>query len=624
MGTHQPWKILRVNLNNHATQIQEMPFDSIRQFMGGRTLGAYLMLQEIPAGVDPLGPDNKLIFATGVLTHSKLSGASRFSVMAKSPLSGGYGEAEAGGWWGPELVAAGFNAIILEGQAESPVYLWIHDGEVEIRDARPIWGMTNKKTYDWLAAEHGRVRIAQIGPAGENRVRYAHIINELHHVNGRAGMGCVMGSKKVKAIVVHGTAERVLAHPEEFEALRQWHNQYLTTSFYGKYFREHGTSAGLEYQNLMGGLPTRNFQQMVFEQADEISGKVLDESYLKSRGTCYGCSLRCKPISYLPDDETVSPALGGPEYETMAALGSLLGISSMASIVKANALMNDYGLDSISMGGTIAFAMECYQKGLLTKHDTGGLELNFGNVPVTLELIKSIAYRQGIGDLLAEGSLRVAQKIGKDAIAFAMQVKGQEMPMHDPRTKISQALAYAVCPTGADHNTSAFDDMYAKKGGYLDNAKPLGILSPVPERSLGPEKVRLYTYLHFERSLCNSLLLCMFVANPMAPMTINKLTEVTRAVTGWDISEWEMMKVGERGITLARLFNIKQGLSSVDDHLPPRMMEPIKEGNRTGWVVDPQELRKAIDIYYGMMGWDENGIPTNAKLAELGFTELVA
>jgi aldehyde:ferredoxin oxidoreductase len=185
-------------------------------------------------------------------------------------------------------------------------------------------------------------------------------------------------------------------------------------------------------------------------------------------------------------------------------------------------------------------------------------------------------------------------------------------------------LAYAVCPTGADHNTSAFDDMYAKKGGYLDNAKPLGILSPVPERSLGPEKVRLYTYLHFERSLCNSLLLCMFVANPMAPMTINKLTEVTRAVTGWDISEWEMMKVGERGITLARLFNIKQGLSSVDDHLPPRMMEPIKEGNRTGWVVDPQELRKAIDIYYGMMGWDENGIPTNAKLAELGFTELVA
>jgi aldehyde:ferredoxin oxidoreductase len=624
MPPHQSWKILRVNLNNHSTLIQEMPFDSIRQFMGGRTFGAYLMLQEIPAGIDPLGPDNKLIFATGVLTHSKLSGASRFSVMAKSPLTGGYGEAEAGGWWGPELVAAGFNAIVLEGQAELPVYLWIHDGEVEIRDAHLIWGMTNKQAYDWLVAEHGRVRIAQIGPAGENLVRYAHIINELHHVNGRAGMGCVMGSKKVKAIVVHGTAERVLAHPEDFETIRQWHNQYLTTSFYGKYFREHGTSSGLEYQNLMGGLPTRNFQQMVFEHADEISGKVLDESYLKSRGTCYGCSLRCKPISYLPDDETVSPALGGPEYETMAALGSLLGISDMASIVRANALMNDFGLDSISVGGTIAFAMECYQKGLLTKHDTGGLDLNFGNVPVTLELIKQIAYRQGIGDLLAEGSLRVAQKIGQGAIAFAMQVKGQEMPMHDPRTKISQALAYAVCPTGADHNTSSFDDMYAKKGGYLDSAKPLGILSPVPERSLGPEKVRLYTYLHFERSLCNSLLLCMFVANPMAPMTINKLTEVTRAVTGWDISEWEMMKVGERGITLARLFNIKQGKSSLDDNLPPRMMEPIKEGNRTGWVVDPQELQKAIDIYYGMMGWDENGIPTNAKLAELGFTELLA
>lgn len=622
MGTHRPWKILRAILNDQSMLVQDMPFDDIRQFLGGRAFGAYTLLQEIPAGADPLGPDNKLIFATGVLTYSKFAGASRFSVMAKSPLTGGYGEAEAGGWWGPELVAAGFNAIILEGKAEKPVYLWLHDGVAEIRDAGTIWGKTNKQAYDWLIAEHGKARIAQIGPAGENLVRYAHILNELHHVNGRSGLGAVMGSKKVKAIVVRGTAERELADPEAFEVLHQWHNQFLTTSFYGKYFREHGTSAGVEYQNMMGGLPTRNFQDMEFEQADQISGKVLDEKYIKRRGTCYGCTLRCKPVSYIPNDETIDPALGGPEYETMASMGSLLGVSDLAVIVKANALANDLGLDTISLGGTIAFAMECFEAGLLTEQDTDGLRLNFGNAASMLKLVELIAHRQGIGDLLADGSLRAAQKIGKGAERYAMQVKGQEFPMHDPRTKISQALAFAVCPTGADHNTSPFDDMYAKKGGYLDFAKPLGILRPVPERSLGPEKVRLYTYLHIERSLCNSLLLCMFVAAPMTPLTINKLTEVTRAITGWDISEWEMMKVGERGVTLGRLFNLKHGLTAADDRLPSRMMEPIRKGRKEGWVVEPKELDESIKTYYGMMGWDEKGVPNRAKLVELALDNL--
>jgi len=622
MGNRRPWKTLRVNLNNRTTVVEALPDELLRQYLGGRAFGAYTILKEVPATADPLGPENKLVFATGVLTQSKLSGASRYSVLAKSPLTGGYGEAEAGGWWGPELVAAGFNAIILEGQADSPVYLWIHDGTVEIRDARHLWGMGNKKCYDQLIAEHGRVRIAQIGPAGENLVRYAHIINELHHLNGRTGMGAVMGSKKVKAIVVKGSFEREIANPEAFEALRQWHNQFLTTSFYGKYFRDHGTSAGLEYANMLGQLPTRNFRAMVFEQANQINGKVLDEGFIKNRGTCYGCLLRCKPVSYVPGDDSVEPALGGPEYETMAALGSLVGVSDMALLVKANAMTNDFGLDSISLGGSIAFAMECFEAGLLTEQDTDGLQLNFGNGEAVLSLIERIANRQGIGDLLAEGSLRASQKIGRGAEAFAMQVKGQEMPMHDPRTKISQALAFAVCPTGADHNTSSFDDMFAKKGGYLDNVKSLGILIPVPERSLGAEKVRLYTYLHLERSLCNSLLLCMFVASPTTPLTLTKLAEVTRAVTGWDISEWEMMKVGERGLTLARLFNNKHGMTAADDHLPSRMFEPIKEGFKTGWVVDPQELHKATQTYYGMMGWDDQGVPTRVKLVELGLGNL--
>jgi aldehyde:ferredoxin oxidoreductase len=611
-----------VNLSSGEISIEELPETMVRRLYGGRAFGAYHLVKEVPPGADPFGPENKLIFADGILAQSKLSGASRFSVLAKSPLTGGFGEAEAGGWWGPELAAAGYNAIILEGQSSTPVYLWIHDGEVELRDASEIWGQPNQQAYHWIQEKHGRVRIVQIGPAGENLVRYANLVNELRHANGRSGLGAVMGSKKVKAIAVSGSLERELADPEAFDALRQWHNKYLIESFYGKYFREHGTPAGLEYQNIMGGLPTRNFRDMTFEHAADISGKVLDDQYLKRHGTCYGCVLRCKPVAYVEGDASVDPILGGPEYEALASLGSLCGVVDMPALIKANALANDFGLDVISLGNSIAFAMECFEAGLLTEKDTDGLQLCFGNSETMLELVERIAYRRGIGDLLAEGTHRAAERIGAGAETFANQVKGQELPMHDPRTKISQALAYAVCPTGADHNTSPFDDMYAKKGGYLNNAAPLGIFQTIPETSLGPEKVRLYTYLHLERSLYNSLLLCTFVAQPMTPLNLTKISDVIRATTGWDVSEWEMMKVGERGITLARLFNVLQGKTAADDRLPPRMHKPIESGPKAGRVVDEQELAAAVKLYYGMMGWDDQGTPTSAKLAELDLADL--
>jgi aldehyde:ferredoxin oxidoreductase len=618
------WKTLRVDLQARDYLIEERSSDWVRKFLGGRAFGAYHLVQEVPPDADPLGPENKLIFAAGILTQSKLSGASRFSTLAKSPLSGGYGEAEAGGWWGPELVAAGFNAIIIENQADTPVFLWIHDGEVEIRDAQKLWGMTNEECYAEMRGELGKVRIAQIGPAGENLVRYAHIVNELHHVNGRSGMGAVMGSKKLKAIAVSGSATPRIANPELFGELRSWHNKYLLESFYGKYFREHGTASGLEYQNVMGGLPTRNFQEMTFSHASEIGSEALEKTFLEGRGTCYGCVLRCKPLSKDSADKRVIPALGGPEYESLAALGSLCGVSDLEAIVRANALANSYGLDSISLGACIAFAMDCFEASLLTKEDTGGLELTFGNATAMLTLIEDIAYRRGLGDLLAEGAKRAAQEIGHGADQFVFHVKGQEFPMHDPRGKLSQALAFSVCPTGADHNTSPFDDMYAKKGIFLDNAAPLGILEPVAQDSLGPEKVRLYTYLHIERSLYNSLLLCQFVAPPTTPLTLTKLTEIVRAVTGWDVSEWEMMKVGERGITMARLFNVTHGIDRADDWLPDRMFQTIDIGPKMGKVVNAESLRDAIDLYYGMMGWDSEGIPTKAKLAELGLTELMS
>ena len=613
-----PWKTLRVNLSSRTWSIEEPDEVWLRTYLGGRAFGAYHLLREVPAGADPLGGENKIIIACGVLTYTKLSGASRYSVMAKSPLTGGFGEAEAGGWWGPELVSAGFNAIILEGLASAPVYLLIKDGALQILDAAPIWGKGNKDTHDWLLATHGKMRSLQIGPAGEQQVRYATLVNEIRHVHGRCGLGAVMGSKKVKAIVCQGSSEKYIANPSAFEVLREWHNKYLLESFYGKFFREHGTPSGFEYQNVMGSLPTRNFNQDTFEKAAEIGSKKLEDDHIRGHATCYGCVLRCKPVCHMNGDPTVDPALGGPEYETMAALGSCCGITDMPTVVKANALATDLGLDSISLGGTIAFAMECFEKGLLKASDCDGLELCFGNSATLLELIPKIARREGIGNLLAEGSLRAAQHIGGDALKLAQHVKGQELPMHDPRTKMTQALAFSVNPAGADHNTSGFDDMYSKKGLFLATAAPLGILSPVDETSLGLEKVRLYTYLSTERSLYNCLLLCIFVGTPTTTLTLNKLAEITQAVTGWDISTWELMKIGERALTLARLFNLKHGITARDDRLPERMFTAIGSGPKVGRVVNKKELEDAKKTYYGMMGWDENGIPTLAKLAELG------
>lgn len=618
------WKALRVNLTNRTVQVESLDPLLVRKFMGGRALGAYYLLKEISANAEPLGPENKLIFATGVLTYSQISGANRYSVLAKSPLTGGFGEAEAGGWWGPALVAAGFNLIIFEGKADSPVYLFVQDGKAELKDAAPIWGKGNRDTYVWLRAQHGSsIRSAQIGPAGENLVRYACIVNEVRHVNGRSGLGAVMGSKNLKAIAVQGTGKPQIANPEVVTKWKDWHNKLLTESFYGKYFTEHGTAAGFDYQNVMGCLPTRNYTEDTFEHIAKLSSTVLEQKYLKGHSTCYGCVLRCKPVSFIADDPSVDPRTGGPEYESMAALGSLCGISDLEAVVRANAMATDLGLDSISLGVTLAFAMECTEKGLLTPELTQGVDLRFGNAPVMLETIQDIALRKGFGDLLAEGTRKAAEKIGKGAIQYAMQVKGQELPMHDPRTKFGLALAYAVNPAGADHNTAPFDDMYAKKGQMLSAAASLGILEPVPEANFGPEKVRLYTYLSLERGIYNCLLLCIFVGVPTTPVTLPKLAELVSAVTGWDVSSWELMKVSERGINLAKLFNVKHGITADDDTLPVRMLEPIKSGPKMGKVVKKEEFETAKKLYYSMMGWDDHAVPTPAKLAELGLFDLM-
>ncbi|MEM2260367.1 MAG: aldehyde ferredoxin oxidoreductase family protein, partial [Candidatus Methanomethylicaceae archaeon] len=408
-------KIVRIDLANEKISIEEVDDYIYRMYLGGRGLGAYFLFKELKPKIDPLSSENKLIFATGILTGVPLPGFSKYSVVSKSPLTNSFGEAEAGGFFGPELKFAGFDALIIEGKSEKPVYLWINNGKIEIRDAKHLWGKTTKDTQEEIRKELNDklIRVASIGLAGENLVRYACIINELKYVNGRSGLGAVMGSKKLKAIAVRGHKRIKYKNEEKIRELIKWVAENWK-NFPGTVARNtYGTSIGVMVNNKIGILPTKNFQGGYFEKAEEISGEKMKETILIKTEGCYACPIRCKRVVKGKEPYVTDPDYGGPEYETVAAFGSLCYIDDLNAIALANQMCNAYGLDTISTGCVIAFAMECYENNILTKNDTNGLDLKFGNKEAMLKLIEMIAKREGIGDLLAEGVMRASKKIGK-------------------------------------------------------------------------------------------------------------------------------------------------------------------------------------------------------------------
>jgi len=606
-------KVLRVNLSNKSISIEELGEDFYRKYFGGRGLIVYYLLTELEPGIDPLGPDNKLIFAGGPLTGAPLAGAGRSSVGAKSPLTGAYGDSEAGGFWGAELKKAGFDAVIIEGKSPSPVYLWIKDEKAEIRDASHIWGKKTAEVQDILKQElgDGRVRIAQIGAAGENLVSYANIAHDLTHFAGRTGMGAVMGSKNLKAVAVRGTKKVELVDSDAVKELSQWMAQNFKKK--ALHFHELGTASLVNILNEAGGLPTRNFTSGTFEGAGRISGEALKETIFVKSETCYFCPIRCKRVVKASEPYEVDPIYGGPEYETIASLGSLLGIDNLTAVAKGNELCNAFGLDTISTGVSIAFAMECYEKGLLTKEETGGIELSFGNADAVLELIEQIAYKRGFGRLLSEGVKKAAEKIGKGSSKFAMHVKGQEIPMHEPRLKQGLGIGYMVSPTGADHCHNIHDTYFSASAELI---KPLGLLNPIPLQDIGEEKMRLLAYFGNWRHFGNCALLCMFV-----PWSYKQVVKMVEAVTGWETSLWELLKVGERAATLCRIYNIREGFTKDDDMLRDRWIkESFREGPLKGVKFTKEDLEQARLNYYGIMGWDENGVPTRGKLIDLGIS----
>ena len=610
MGKGYTGQILRVNLTNGKISVDTQSDTWYRTYFGGTGIIAYYLMKELEPGVDPLGPENKLIFATGPVVGAPLAGSGRNSVGAKSPLSGAIGFTEAGGFWGPELKRAGYDAIIIEGKADKPCYISIVDGKAEIRDAAQYWGKLAHEVEEGIKAELGDkgVRVTQCGIAGENQVKFACIVNDLTHFYGRTGMGAVMGSKNLRAVAVRGHHPVEVANKEKVAELAKWMVE-KAPELAGS-MTQYGTTGTILNLNAAGGLPTRNFTQGVFDGAENISGQHMNETILIERDSCFACPIKCKRVVKTGAPYNVDPKYGGPEYETLGAMGSTTGVSDLEVVAKGNELAAAYVLDSISTGMTIAFAMECYENGLLTKEQTDGVELKFGNGPAMLELITKIANREGLGNLLAEGSARAAAKIGHGADKCLGTVKGQEAPMHDPRLKMGLGIGYALSPTGADHCHNIHDTAYEKK---VEGLGPWGILETMKATDLGPNKMQTLKVGTAWKILDNCVEICQFV-----PWTHEQIVEIVKAVTGWNTSLYELTKVGERAYVLARIFNLREGFSEREDTLPKKFLTPLKEGAIAGIAPTPQEVDRAKRDFYEMAGWDRwTGVPKRWKLEEL-------
>jgi aldehyde:ferredoxin oxidoreductase len=625
MGFGSTGAIAHIDLSTARIEIEHPDEAFYRKYLGGGLLGAYYLLRHMLPGADPLGPDNVLVFAPGVCTGQPVSGLSRFSVTAKSPLGGAIGESQAGGYWGPELKFAGFDAVVITGRASSPVYLWIHENRVEIMPAEWLWGLDAGDAQERIRSALGddRIRAALIGPGGENRVRFACIVNDNRHFNGRCGMGAVMGAKNLKAVAVRGHTAPRCYDRGAVARLARLAPQLVQANTSVQMLSDLGTDAWMTGMDEEGSLPTRNFSQGTFEGAADISMQHFRELGLyEGTGTCYACVVHCKQVLKAKTPVALDAAYGAPEYESAAALGAYLGVSDPYVVAQANELCSRYTLDTISTGAALAFAMECYEAGILTREQTNGLELRFGNADVVLPLIEMIARRHGLGNLLAEGTQRAAQALGGESHRFAMQVKGVDLPAHLPHGKQSLALAYATLPYGADHCSAEHDYLIAPGASATarERAQVLGLASEVELAVLNSEKVRLFRATQRYRGFLECLSVCHYCYALSYLFSPDQVVHLVQAVTGWDVSLEELLRAGERRVTLQRAFNAREGIDRAADALPERFFEPLGGvGPNAGRRIDPQALHTALTEYYESMGWDPaSGNPMRARLAELG------
>jgi aldehyde:ferredoxin oxidoreductase len=606
-------KILRVNLTNGNILEEQVPDEWNRKFLGGAGTASKYLFEEVPPETDPLGPDNKLIFMSGPLTGTSSASASRYSVVALSPLTGIWGHGNSGGNFGVVMKRSGFDGFIIEGASKEPVYLEIIDGEVTLQPAGDLWGKTVPETEDTLKESYDRkVTIASIGPGGENLVRYGAIMNNKHRAVGRAGMGAVMGSKKLKAIVCAGKAKFDLADPDIFKKTAKRQIDLLDESMLKVGFEAFGTNMVSDMVNARGGYPTYNWQEGVFEDIEEVNGMALTDKVLEKGVSCFACPIACGRGTAIKDGKYAGKKGEGPEYESANMLGASCGVSDMNAITMANYICNEYGIDTISAGSTIAFALECYQKGIITKEMTGGIELEFGKEDIVIDLLKKIVMRDGIGDLLAEGSRIAAQKLGKNSSHFAMNVKGMELPAYDPRAAKICGLAYVTANRGGDHITA-----FIEGPTFIDSPFLLVDDSKIEDPFVAnPKETKVVVDLENALTAFDAIGACKFMG---LLLPASDYVELINSALGWDMDVDEFRQCGERIYNLVRIYNAKAGMNRSHDTLPPRLMkDPLPEGPAKGMVIDSDTLEMMKDAYYEYRGWDNaTGNPGNEKIAEL-------
>lgn len=602
--------LLRVHLTTQKFTQEIIPEEDVKKFLGGRVLGDMLLYRELTPGTNPLSPQNNLIFGTGPITGTTALGSSRYIVLTKSPLTGLYLSSLAGGYFGPELRKADIDFIIIEGRAESPVYLSIIDDRIELRDARPFWGMTTDSTQEFIKDELGdsKVRISCIGPAGENGVLYAAIISERRAV-GRGGAGTVMGSKNLKAIAVRGTGKVKVANPDAFQlAVKHEAEDIANNPVMSKIFPLYGTMSATPHLNDFGIMPWRNWQDSASPEAKPLFIQNWRDKYVKKDVHCAPpCNIRCGKIALASDGPYAGAITEGPEYEAEYSLGTCCGINDQTAVIEADSLCDKYGLDTISMGVSIAFAMECYEKGIITKKDTGGEEIKFGQAHLLSNLIHDTAYKQGFGELLSLGTKRMAEVLGKDSESFAMHVKGMELGGYDPRGAKSLALIFACGSIGGSHN----------RGGSCNGLSQKEVATG-EARFSNKGKAAMVKASSESRALGDSAVMCTF---PQGSLSGETIAELLSTATGFNLSVNDLRVVCERGSNIERAFNVREGLRRSWDILPERLLkESVKSGPNMGQVV---ELESLLDDFYKLCGWDiKTGIPTPEKLEELGLQEI--
>ncbi len=601
---------LDVNLSTKKIQKMEIPYSWLQKHIGGRGIAARIMLKELGSNVDPLGPENIMLFGSGPLQGTGMPGAGRHMVMSKSPKTRSISDSFAGGFFGHEMQRSGYEGIIIRGKADRPIYLTVIDGEVKFNDAADLWGSFILETDVELKRRHGNVRVSCIGPAGENLVIQACIINDRNRAIGRPGFGAVMGSKKLKAIVVGGKRKKKLTDSKLFYNVIKQFSKNVLKDPRQNFLKEYGTAGYLEIHNDKGIQPSKNFIEAYFDEAELIGGKALNDILIR-RDNCFGCPVRCKRVvSTEFDGEKVVPEYGGPEYETIAAFGTLCMNSDLRSIALANQMCNALGLDTISTGVTIAFVMEASEKGLIPE------KIKWGDSHAILALIDQISRREQLGEKLADGIQSFATEIGAD---FAMVIKGQEIPLHEPRGKKGLALTYATTPRGGQHMEGIHDDYLE----YFPITPELGITEPISRFAWDNRPLLCKTYEDLT-SFNNSLMICDFVVNRTGVnYNYPLIREALYAVTGIEITPMEMVTIGERNYNLLRLLSAREGYRRSDDGLPSRFETPLSKGASAGESIPKNVLNKYIKEYYRIRGWSEWG-PTKERLKDLDLEELIS